>query len=494
MRCLLGLWVVLGGAAWATPGPWSDAPLDPAGRLIDRLGRAQGADMLYGARHIGPLGLAHRWARIEGQGALLAPVLAPEIGAGGGAPHWTFRPIAGVAAGEVEPALQGGYTEPGWVSARAGGLLSGAWGAAAAFALPEVRGQLGAEADPLVGLGVPEAWAGLHTPAWQVGFGRVDRWFGPGRHGGLMLTDNARPAPLGSAAWEGRLGARGGRLRAELGAGWLDRPRDDVQRPGWLLADLRWAPVPMFEMGATRLGIFGGVGRPAPPLGQLLLPTDPHVVGDPDRLLPDQDEIAALDGRLTLPLGEWTGRKGTPGMDLGLDYLELYIQYGGEDLIAREIVGIPVPALAGVANLYGFELGLGALVLDLEHARMLDDRFRWYTGHRIYHRGFTQDGRVMGHPAGGDAHSTSTAVRWFPGEWGVESTYDHVLQVGVASVEGDHVQALMADTRIDRFGLRGWWLRGGHRWLQGGLVLERTANSDFLPGPAAWAWRVAIGR
>jgi hypothetical protein len=58
----------------------------------------------------------------------------------------------------------------------------------------------------------------------------------------------------------------------------------------------------MFEMGATRMGIFGGEGRPSPDLAQLLIPTDPHVVDDPDQELPDQDEIAALDGRLTLPL------------------------------------------------------------------------------------------------------------------------------------------------------------------------------------------------
>jgi hypothetical protein len=353
----------------------------------------------------------------------------------------------------------------------------------------DLGGGVGSQFD----IGIPEAWAGIHNEAWQVGFGWADRWIGPGRHGSLMLTDNASPAPLGSAAWEGRLGKRGGRLRAEVGAGWMDQPRTDVAHPGWLLMDFRWAPVPMFEMGATRLGLFAGEGRPAPSLGQILLPTDPHVEDDPDQRLPDQDEIAALDGRLTLPLGKWIGREGTAGMGLGLDYLELFIQYGGEDVIARDIIGVPVPALAGVANLYGVELGLGALVVDVEHARVLDDRFRWYTGHRIYHQGFTQAGQVMGHPEGGDSRSTSTALRWFPGQWGVEGSYDRVLRVGVAALDGDNLQALMADTHIDRIGLRGWWLQGHRRWLHGGVILARTSNPDFLPGPSDWTWRVSFG-
>jgi hypothetical protein len=243
----------------------------------------------------------------------------------------------------------------------------------------------------------------------------------------------------------------------------------------------------MFEMGATRMGIFGGEGRPSPDLGQLLIPTDPHVDDDPDQKLPDQDEIASLDGRLTLPLGEWIGGEQV------VDYLELYLQYGGEDLIGREILGVPVPALAGVANLYGAELGMGALVIDLEHARILDDRFRWYTGHRIYHQGFTQDGQVMGHPEGGDSRSTQTAVRWFPGEWGLELSYGHSLRVGIAAIEGDNLQALMADTSIDRVGLRGWRLYRGTRWLSGAVGLVHTRNPDFLPGPSEWSWRVALG-
>jgi len=489
----IGLWILLGGIALATPGPWSDQPLDPADRLIDRLGRAQGADLLYGARSPGALGLAYRWERVEDPGTPLQTVLAPELLVTQGARSgWSLRPFGRLVIGDGTPALQSGDQEPGLVSVRGAVAAAGYWRGGELLLTPEGRADF-VDQSAFSFLPLRTAWGGLHTEHWRVGVGKMDRWFGPGRHGGLMLTDNAAPAPLGSAAWEGRIGERWGRARVELGAGWLDAPRTDVQRPGWLLADLRWAPVPMFEMGATRMGLFGGEGRPAPPLGQLLLPTDPHVEGDQDQTLPDQDEIAALDGRLTLPLGQWLDREGPPGTGLQPDFLELYIQYGGEDVIARKILGIPVPALAGVANLFGAELGMGALVLGVEHARTLDDRFRWYRGHRIYHEGFTQNGQVMGHPEGGDARSTNASVRWFPGEWGVEGSYAHALQVGVAAVEGDHLQALMADTQHQRIGMRGWWLTGERRWMHGGVVVVRTRNPDFLPGAPEWSWRIAIG-
>ena len=118
-----------------------------------------------------------------------------------------------------------------------------------------------------------ELWAGVNTGNVVAGFGLRDRWLGPGRHGGLMLTSNASPAPAGSFAWEGRAGVVG-TLRAEGGVGWLDGERRDVANPGWLYMDFRWVPVPQAEIGLSRVGIFGGEGRPTPPIGQLLVPTE----------------------------------------------------------------------------------------------------------------------------------------------------------------------------------------------------------------------------
>ena len=61
--------------------------------------------------------------------------------------------------------------------------------------------------------------------------------------------------------------------------------------------DGRWLVRPEVELGLSRLGIFGGEGRPSPGFGQLLLPTEPHIYDDPERLKPDTDEKASVDFR-----------------------------------------------------------------------------------------------------------------------------------------------------------------------------------------------------
>ena len=83
--------------------------------------------------------------------------------------------------------------------------------------------------------------------------------------------------------------------------------------------------------------LIAGVGRPPVPLGQLLLPTDPHVYDDPNKAEPDQDELAALDFRVRLPVAKWSGRAPRARAVEGFDYAELYWQYGGEDVIAEGI-------------------------------------------------------------------------------------------------------------------------------------------------------------
>jgi hypothetical protein len=364
------------------------------------------------------------------------------------------------------------------------------WNSIEVMAAPELRLN---ELDPALAL--PLGWAGVHTANWRAGFGVEERWLGPGRHGGLMLTDHARPAPLGSVAHEGRLGERWGRVRAEVGAGWLDAPRTDVDNPGWLLMDVRWAPHPIVEVGATRMSLFGGSGRPAPKLGQLILPTDPHVENDPEGLLPDQDEIAALDLRVTLPVGAWfNGPRKDAGQGFALDYLEAWMQYGGEDVIARSIGPVPVPSLAGIANLWGGEVGFGALTANIEWARVMDDRFRWYTGHRIYHEGFVQDAESMGHPNGGDSRTWTMAVKWMPGPWGVEVLGSDRLKVGAVDMGQGQLRTLLYDEHAHTLGIRGWWMSGDRGWWHGGFSIEQTENPGFQPIAAHRSWRVHIGR
>ncbi|NOY24693.1 MAG: capsule assembly Wzi family protein [Oligoflexia bacterium] len=423
--------------------------------------------------------------------------LAPELrvvedGPSWSAPPWRLKPTGLLGLGGLEPTYRAGDIEPGWASLRAGAegqIYPGI------FELSlEARATLDlGSSDPPVGFDVPAAWAGVATHGLVAGFGLRDRFVGPGKFGSLMLTDNARPAPLGSLAWTSPAGQRLGRVRLEAGAGWIPGERTDVQNPGWLLMDLRWLPLPEIELGATRVGIFGGQGRPLPSFGQLLLPTDPHVYDDPNQLEPDQDERASLDLRLTLPVGRWGGVSSSRTAVDGLDTVELWWQYGGEDIIANDLGGIPYPSLAGIANLYGAELVAGPLVLTVENARILDDYFRWYTGHRIYHDGFTRDGLSMAHSSGGDSITWTAAVAWEASDWGVELSGERRLRVGVIESLGANLLALQTDEMRHRLSVQGWKLTN-LGWWSLTVEVERLTGQDFVLGDDGWGWRVAVGR
>lgn len=463
---------------------------DPTAILAGRAAREGATPVVLGGSDRSPLALARTLPEAPPQA--IAELLGPELEVLGGAPSWArpvwwARPRGGLALGDLEAEGGGGDAEPGLLSARLGAegrLYAGPW---SATLWPEATLELGPAA---AGLRLPEAWAGLDTDRWTVGFGLRDRWIGPGRQGSLTLTDHARAAPLGSLAWRSRSGARWGQARLEAGAGWLDGERGDVRNPGWLLMDARWAARPWLEIGGTRMAIFGGEGRPPPDPLQLLVPTEPHIYGDPEQLLPDQNEIAALDLRITIPVGRLMSAR---GREQPVDYLELWWQYGGEDVIARETLGVPYPSLAGVANLFGAELVAGPLGLSAEGARLLDDTFRWYTGHRIYHEGFTREGRAMGHPAGGDSVSAWGALSWLPGDWGAQLALERRRRVGVIEASGYNLFALATDELAHGLELS-LWRRDGASWWRLGAELERVRGEDFVPGADAWRWRVSLTR
>ncbi len=471
--------------------------------MVGVICRRTGGDVLLGAGDRGPLALAGQLSAC-GDDPLRAKaedILADELAAARGEislsdPRGEMTPLARLSAGTQVPAYRSGDEETGVGSARVGldGRLYA--GPLAVRARPITGLDVAPGASPY--LAVEELWAGVFRSVGDAGhvhadFGLRRRWLGPTRRGSLTLTDNAAPAPAGSLGGTGRLW-RLGRLYGEVGAGWLSAERADVERPGWLWMDLRWSPLlqtnlPQIEIGASRVGIFGGVGRPTPSLGQLILPTDPHIEDDPDALLPDQDELAALDFRLTLPLWRWW--PGSP-----LDYIEGWWQYGGEDVIGREILGIPTPSLAGVANIYGGEVAASAgehtLLLTIEWARLLDDYFRWYTGHRVYHDGFTRFGRTMGHAIGGDALEHWAALTWLAPEIGAGLEGGRTLRVGVIEDQGTNLFALMDEERRWWGGARGWTHAGG-RWWTGAVSAERITGLDFVPGADGWTWRVSAG-
>lgn len=461
--------------------PWADPALD----ALSRQARDEWVDRFIG------VGIRSPYASLLAPTGDLPPsvyaLYAPELSFRDDHEGllWVVRPAADLSVGGMAPPYAGGDEEEGLLSTRVGAAATVIWGPWTARIRPEVG--LGAVPGIAPVLQVQEAWTGLEMRGFTAGFGRTPRWVGPGRHGNLALTDNAVAPWLGSVAGEGRPPGRArvlGRFRGELGIGLLGEPRSDVANPGFLLLDLRWMPVPVVEIGATRMAVFGGEGRPPADIGQLLLPTEPHIYGDPEQTLPDQDELAALDFRVCLPIRRWTS--------LPIDHVEGWWEYGGEDVIGRKLGSVTYPALAGVGNLFGGEIASGPAVITVEYARLMDDYFRWYVGHRVYHDGFTQDDRSMGHAMGGDADDLWAAFTWTEDPWRVRVHGERMRRAGVIQAQGDHLFAL--STEEQRFG---GGVDLGRRGRSGGMYsgaisLERVTGEAFVPGANGWNVRMAI--
>jgi hypothetical protein len=399
-------------------------------------------------------------------------------------PTTTLRPTASLVAGTADPVNAAGDASDQAMGARLGvrgAIYSGP-------VVARMNGMLGLDAAPGVEpvAVLPEAWVGYDTGKHWLGFGQQSRWMGPGQHGTLLLSDNATAPWMVNGGLDGHLPGvlgKGGRFRAELGVGVLQSPRDDVALPGLLMLDLRWMPHPVFEIGVNRLSIFGGEGRPEVDFGQLIVPSEPHVYDDPDKELPDQNELATVNLRGNLPLKEWLGGP--------FGHLSGWWEYGGEDMILRELGPIEYPALAGVANLYGGELAIGPVVATGEYARLMDDSFRWYVGHRVYHDGFTQDGRVTGHFGGPDSEVASASLAVWGERWRVRASGATVRRVAVVETQSGTVATLQSEEQQVRAGLAGDLLLGGG-WLSGGYSAVAFTNKDFDAGNDPLEHRVVL--
>ncbi len=458
--------------------PWDD----PAASTVADEVRAQSIDHFLGAAPVDYFDYARRYPALAPGSDLLAPEQA--FLADGGRARWVVRGRVGVDAGTLDPVNAGGRDAPGITTGTVavdGRLYAGPL---VVVVRPAVQG---AVAPGSASVYAEELWAAVGSRGAQAGFGARPRWYGPAHHSTLTLSDNASPPWMGWIAGEGRWKGKAavlGRFRAELDVGVLDRPRTDVVRPGFLALDLRWLPWTCVEIGATRMSVFGGVDRPPVDIGQLLLPTEPHVYDDPDLSEADQNELAALDFRVTFPLRRWWG--------LPVDSLEGWWQYGGEDVIGRKSGGIPYPSLAGVANIYGAAVAVGPVRVELEYARLMDDYFRWYIGHRVYHEGFTQAGRPMGQFGGTDSENLWGAVRWEGDGLRLRVSAERLRRVNVIEALNDKLFAFSTDEEHVRVGVAGGRALPRSGWVDAEVEVDAVRGVDFVPDTSRVAWRASV--
>jgi hypothetical protein len=130
-------------------------------------------------------------------------------------------------------------------------------------------------------------------------------------------------------------------------------------------------------------------------------------------------------------------------------------------------------------------------VLTAEYAQLMDDYFRWYVGHRVYHEGFTQDGRALGAPAGGDSETAWGQLSYWGSSYRIRLQAEWVHRVGVVESRGENVFTLRSDEHQLAGSLFGDinWRRA---WWTAGYEFRQTTNRDFVEGNDHLEHRVVV--
>lgn len=332
-------------------------------------------------------------------------------------------------------------------------------------------------ADLLKGYGKLSRWN------VELEIGRDSMWWGPGRHGELIMTNNAtpfdmiklsNPEPVLLPWYFSYLGPFKYTIFLSRLEDYRVRPITSQpvdERPinvgtssfgGWRVD---FKPHALFEMGVSSTFIFGGPGIPGLTAGDVL---SLFGVGDVTAANNKINQLGSFDFRFRLP---W------------LRNSVLYGEYAGEDA-----GGIGGPWYTSLFNEVGYTLGL--YVPRLTDDGMTDLRIEWaknahivsrtpgvWYGHNIFIGGYAHDDLIIGHHMFGDAEDlfvritrylnkdvqvgvdydfmkrgiTLSPVQESNNQWGVDVTYDINDHLSVIARYGfeivDNFDLVEGDTR-----------------------------------------------
>jgi hypothetical protein len=251
---------------------------------------------------------------------------------------------------------------------------------------------------------------------WIFSVNQMDRWWGPGREGSLILSNNARPMPavsldrVRSLPVDLPLVRLLGPWRFTGFFGLMENERPDVDRPVFMGMRLSFKPAPIFEFGLSRSAQFCGKGRQCnlKTLGRVLIGRDNRGM----RGLPDDpneepgNQMAGFDVRVVSPF------KPLP--------VALYGQQIGED---NSSTGIPERYLALFGGEMWYMLRTGSILRA--HMEYANTKAKWYQSRDnfdvayvqpIFFEGYRYHGRNIGHTTDGDSETTSLVLSLTTGE------------------------------------------------------------------------------
>ena len=250
------------------------------------------------------------------------------------------------------------------------------------------------------------SYLGVNFGNFMISAGLMERWWGPGWDGSLILSTNARPIPSITLErnytdpFKSRWLSWIGPWRASIAVGEMDGDDTDGALPNvkFLAARVNFKPRPWLEFGLTRTAQFCGGDRPCnwDTFKDVLFGRDNYVEGD-DPLTEPGNQMAGYDLRLRSP---W---KALP--------VAFYTQWIGED----EAGGFPSKFIGQLGlEFWGSSL-LGGYRLRAEYADTTciftreNPQYNCAYRHNIYPQGYTYRGRVIGHSLDNDSRMFSVA-------------------------------------------------------------------------------------
>jgi hypothetical protein len=304
----------------------------------------------------------------------------------------------GVSAAAHPPSLRGFADEP-----REEGEIRAAIGRNGDRFAWRLEGRLVAGPDDDQSFRPDGSFAGIALGNWMLSAGWLDRWWGPGWDGSLILSTNARPIPAialdrnESLPFDVAVLKWLGPWRVSVFMGQLEEDRDFSHA---LLFGMRGEirPWPWLQIGLSRTAQWCGEGRPC----DLDTFWDLLAGQDNDQPIAEQpgNQLAGLDLRWSWPAAR------VP--------LAIYAQGIGEDeagLMPSKYLG-----------LFGFEtwhaVGGGSLRLHAEYADTACDfvnsepEFGCAYESIVYTTGYRYRGRAIGHTLDGDGESVTVGASW----------------------------------------------------------------------------------
>jgi hypothetical protein len=299
--------------------------------------------------------------------------------------------------------------------------------------------------------------------------GKITTWYGPGRLGALVFTNNARsypgirlhnPVPIAVPGFFSFLG----NVQYDL---FLARLESDRPIPSPLLFGMRLAARSgrYLELGLSRSMIYGGDGHDSG-IGAWWDAFKGENTNEPgEKGLVNQ--IAGFDVTLTLPFPPQP--------------VQAYLEMAGED--AAHLLGTPIPFPSKFASVAGVFLptlfGDAAHDLRVEWARnhWKGNGQSWYV-HSVSGEGYAHSyrNRVLGHPMGNDAQSLSLQGHHFF----LPTTY---LEVTLSRTDRFSLGPLKERADRASAGLVGWVSERVR--AEGEIALEKVKNPAGLPGAPA---------